>query len=195
MKINRIISNNKNHYKGVNKCLYITIHETGNTNVGAGALSHAKYINGGSPTSWHYTVDDKEVIQHFEDTTQCWHCGDGRGNGNLNSIGVEMCVNSDGDMSKTIENTIELIKHLMNKHKIPISKVVQHNHWSKKDCPRNIRKGKPINWNTFISMIENKSNDDVIYVVQVGAYKNKNNAINMQNDLKKKGYESFITIK
>ena len=40
-----MLSNNKNHYTGVNKCKYITIHETGNTNKGADALNHAKYIN------------------------------------------------------------------------------------------------------------------------------------------------------
>ena len=32
MKINKMLSNNKNHYTGVNKCKYITIHETGNKN-------------------------------------------------------------------------------------------------------------------------------------------------------------------
>ena len=32
MKIKKMLSNNKNHYTGVNKCKYITIHETGNKN-------------------------------------------------------------------------------------------------------------------------------------------------------------------
>lgn len=193
MKITRMISNNKNHYTGVNKCKYITIHETGNTNKGAGALNHAKYINNGSSATWHYTVDDKQTIQHYEDTVQCWHCGDGRGDGNLNSIGVEMCVNSDGDFNKTIANTIELVKHLMNKHNIPIGNVVQHNKWNGKNCPANIRSGKPIAWNTFIDRIKNKSTENnILYKVQVGAFKNKNNAINLSNKLKKLGFDNFI---
>ena len=156
MKINKMLSNNKNHYTGVNKRKYITIHETGNKNRGANALNHAKYINNGSSTTWHYTVDDTQVIQHFNDSVQCWHCGDGRGQGNTNSIGVEMCINSDGNMNKTIDNTIELIQYLMNKYDIPITNVVQHNKWSGKNCPANIRSGKPITWNTFINKIKNK---------------------------------------
>ena len=192
MKINKMLSNNKNHYTGVNKCKYITIHETGNTNKGANALNHAKYINNGSSVTWHYTVDDKQVIQHYKDSVQCWHSGDGRGDGNLNSIGIEMCVNSDGDFNKTILNTIELVKHLMNKHNIPIENVVQHNKWSGKDCPANIRSGKPISWGGFINMIKNTNSNDVLYRVQVGAFKNKNNAIRLSNELKNKGYDNFI---
>ena len=193
MKINKMLSNNKNHYAGVNKCKYITIHETGNINKGAGALNHAKYINNGSSATWHYTVDDKQIIQHYDDSVQCWHCGDGRGDGNTNSIGIEMCVNSDGDFNKTIENTIELVKHLMNKHNIPIGNVVQHNKWNGKNCPANIRSGKPITWNTFINKIKNKpTENNILYKVQVGAFRNKNNAIKLSNELKKLGYDNFI---
>lgn len=193
MKITKMLSNNKNHYTGVNKCKYITIHETGNKNKGANALNHAKYINNGSSATWHYTVDDKQIIQHFEDTVQCWHAGDGMGDGNLNSIGIEMCVNSDGDFNKTIANTIELVKYLMNKHNIPIENVVQHNKWSGKNCPANIRSGKPITWNTFINKIKNKSTENnILYKVQVGAFSNKENAIKLSNELKKLGYDNFI---
>ena len=156
MKINRMISTNKNHYKGVNKCKYITIHETGNKNKGANALNHVKYINNGSSSTWHYTVDSMQVVQHYEDIVQCWHSGDGKGEGNTNSIGIEMCINSDGNMNDTINNTIELVQYLMNKYNIPINNVVQHNKWSGKNCPANIRSGKPINWNTFIDKIKNK---------------------------------------
>ena len=198
MKITKMLSNNKNHYTGVNKCKYITIHETGNTNKGANALNHAKYINNGSSATWHYTVDDKQIIQHYEDSVQCWHCGDGRGDGNLNSIGIEMCINSDGDFNKTIDNTIELVKYLMNKHNIPIKNIVQHNKWSGKNCPANIRSGKPITWNTFINKIKNKSienkptENNILYKVQVGAFRNKDNAIKLSNELKKLGYDNFI---
>ena len=193
MKINKILSSNKNHYTGVNKCKYITIHETGNKNNGANALNHAKYINNGSSATWHYTVDDKQIIQHYEDSVQCWHCGDGRGDGNLNSIGIEMCVNSDGNFNKTIDNTIELVKHLMNKHNIPIENVVQHNKWSGKNCPSNIRSGKPITWNTFINKIKNKPiENNILYKVQVGAFSKKDSAIKLSNELKKLGYDNFI---
>lgn len=195
MKITRMITNNRNHYTGTNKRKYITIHETGNRNKGTGALNHARYINSGSSVTWHYTVDDTQVVQHYEDTVQCWHAGDGRGDGNLNSVGIEMCINSDGNMNKTIENTVELVQHLMNKHNIPITNVVQHNHWSGKNCPANMRSGKPITWNTFINKIKSKPNEtNVLYKVQVGAFRNKDTAIKLSNELKKKGYDTYIAI-
>lgn len=198
MKIINMLSTNKNHYDGINKCLFITIHETGNKSKGSNAINHGNYINNGSKTTWHYTVDDKQVVKHFKNDAQCWHCGDGKGNGNLNSIGVEMCVNADGDFNKTIANTIELVQHLMNNLNIPLKNVVQHNHWSGKDCPQSIRNGKPMTWENFISSIKYAKPIEVdepvkvLYKVQVGAYANKDNAIKLSNDLKLKGYNNFI---
>src|SRR5699024_1418415 len=102
--------------------------------------------------------DDKQAIQHFEHNTQCWHAGDGRGNGNLNSIGVELCINSDGDYNKTVQNGAELVKYLMDTLNLGINDVVQHNHWSGKDCPKQIRSGKNgINWAKFKQMVQGAS--------------------------------------
>jgi len=143
-------------YGGTNKKQYITVHQTGNTSKGADAGAHARLqANGNSRSaSWHYQVDDKEIIQSFSDNAQCWHAGDGRGTGNLNSIGIELCINSDGDYKKTLENGAELVRHLMAKYNIPIINVKQHNHWSGKNCPAQIRAGKEgISWNDFLNMV------------------------------------------
>ena len=158
VKIQRRISNNRNHYNGTNKKLKITVHQTGNTSRGANAEMHARFINNGSTSTWHYTVDDKQAIQHFEHNTQCWHAGDGRGNGNLNSIGVELCINSDGDYNKTIQNGAELVRHLMDTLNLGINDVVQHNYWSGKNCPAQIRAGKNgITWAKFKQMVQGAS--------------------------------------
>lgn len=95
---------------GTNPIEYIVVHQTGNTNRGANALMHARLqYNGNSrAASWHESIDDIGVYQSFPHTTKCWHAGDGsNGRGNGRSIGLESCVNSDGDYNKTIENTIE----------------------------------------------------------------------------------------
>lgn len=156
MKIVKILSNNKNHFGGGNSKKYITIHQTGNTKKGVGARNHASFMNSGSSSTWHFTVDDKEVIQHFNEDVKCWHSGDGRGSGNTQSIGIELCVNSDGNYLKTIENGILLVRHLMGKFDIPISNIKQHNHWSGKDCPSDIRRGRSgVNWNSFINKVVN----------------------------------------
>lgn len=154
MKIIKRLSNNSNHYNGVNGCKYITIHETGNTDKGANALMHSRYMNNGSKETWHYSVDSNYIYQHFDDNVQCWHAGTGRRTGNLHSIAIEMCVNSDGVYSKTIDNTVELVRYLMKKHNIPLSNVVQHNHWSGKNCPQQLRENRNgITWNMFKNLI------------------------------------------
>lgn len=155
MKITQMISNNKHHYSGYNPCNYITIHETANTNKGATALSHGRYMNNGSTETWHYTVDENNIVQHFNPRVQCWHCGDGQGKGNTSSIGIELCVNSGGDFKKTVDNAVWLIKKLMKDYNIKESNVVQHNKWSGKNCPTNLRNGsKGVTWNYLKSQLK-----------------------------------------
>lgn len=133
---------------GKNLINYITIHETANTSPGANAQAHANLQTNGNPrqASWHYQVDDKQIIQSFSDTAICWHAG----NGNRQSIGVEICVNSDSDFAKAVENAVILVKTLMARYNLNAGRVVQHNFWTGKDCPRFLRKGsKGISWNQF----------------------------------------------
>lgn len=164
----QLVSSRSKTYGDSNPCNYITIHETANNSKGAGAQVHANLQSNGFSASWHYQVDDKEVIQSYPDKVQCWHAGDGRGKGNLESIAIEICVNSDSDFKKAVENTVELVQHLLIKHHIPLSNVVQHNHWSGKDCPHNLRSGsKGVNWATFIKLVKSiSSGNETIIVTQ-----------------------------
>ena len=145
-------------YTGVNPCKYITVHQTGNTNRGANADMHARLqYNGNSrAASWHEQVDDKECVQSFAHTAKCWHGGDGRnGAGNNESIAIEICVNSDGDYTRAVRNGARRVAQLMKMYNIPISRVVQHNHWSGKACPAQIRAGKNgINWSAFLKIVQ-----------------------------------------
>lgn len=155
MKITQMPSKNTHHYSGYNPCNYITIHETANTNKGANAISHGRYMNNGSTETWHFTVDDKMIIQHFNPRTQCWHCGDGQGKGNTSSIGIELCVNGGGDFKKTVDNAVWLVKRLMNEYGIGVGNVVQHNKWSGKNCPTNLRNGsKGVTWDYLKSQLK-----------------------------------------
>lgn len=118
---------------------YITVHNTANTEKGANAAMHARYVkNPGTATSWHFTVDEKEVYQHLPLNENGWHAGDGNGPGNRKSIGIEICENSDGDFDKAVANAQWLIKKLMKEQGISLSNVVPHKHWSGKQCPRKL---------------------------------------------------------
>lgn len=156
VKIEKNLSYNQNYYPEKNQRNYITIHETANTGVGADADAHANFINNGSQETWHYTVDDTKAVQHFLHTTSCWHGG--TYNGNVQSIGIEMCVNSDGNYKKTLQNAIELVKIIQGQENIGTDYVVQHHYWSGKNCPTLLREGTHgMTWNQFIAGIKGKT--------------------------------------
>lgn len=117
---------------------YITVHNTANASRGADAEMHARYLANGAgrrSVSWHFTVDDHSIYQHLPTDEVGYHAGDGRGSGNMRSIGIEICENADGDFQKAVRNAQDLIRHLMNKHNIDINHVVPHKHWTGKNCP------------------------------------------------------------
>jgi len=132
---------------------YIVIHDTGNKNKGANADANFNYFNGGNRNaSAHYFVDDKKILQVVEDTNASWHCGDGGGKfgiTNQNSIGIEICVNSDGNYDKAVANAIELTKYLMKKYNIPLERVVRHYDASRKLCPASMSQNNWAKWNWF----------------------------------------------
>ena len=153
VKIKDNFSHNQNYYPETNKRKYITIHETANTGVGANADAHANFINNGAGETWHYTVDSEKAVCHFYHTTSCWHAG--TYNGNTQSIGIEMCVNRDGNYRKTLQNTIELVQKIMKEENISSGNVVQHNYWSGKHCPTLLREGNSgMNWQQFIAGVK-----------------------------------------
>lgn len=169
---------------------YITVHNTANTSRGANAEMHSRYQHngsGGRKASWHYSVDDTEIWQTLEDNQQGWHAGDGSGTGNTQSIGIEICENSDGDFEKAVRNAQWLINKLMNEHNIPIENVVTHKHWSGKNCPRKLLN----RWDEFKDGITDLSN---LYRVQLGAYKKESNADKMLNKAIKAGFSDAFKV-
>ena len=50
-------------------------------------------------------------------------------------------------------NAAELVAKIMKDEGIPMSNVVQHNHFSGKNCPSQMSAGK-VSWSQFITMIK-----------------------------------------
>lgn len=132
---------------------YIVIHDTGNKSKGADANAHFNFFNTADrQSSAHYFVDDTQILRIIRDEDKSWHCGDGKGRygiKNENSIGIEMCINSDGDFNKTVSNTIELTAYLMDKYNIDINNVVRHYDASRKICPNIMSKNNWMLWDEF----------------------------------------------
>ncbi|PEA97965.1 N-acetylmuramoyl-L-alanine amidase [Bacillus cereus] len=114
---------------------FITVHNTYND---ASAENEISYMIGNNNSvSFHVAVDDKEAVQGIPFDRNAWHAGDGNGNGNRKSIGVEICYSlSGGDKYyKAEDNAAIVIAQLMKRFNIPISNVRTHKSWSGKHCP------------------------------------------------------------
>lgn len=143
-----------NRSERTQKPAYIVIHDTGNTSKGANSEAHFKYFNSNDiGSSADFFVDDKQVLQVNDyNTYYSFHCGDGAGKygvTNLNSIGVEICINVDGDYEKTIRNTVDLTSYLMKELEIPFERVIRHYDASRKTCPVSMSKNEWEKWYDF----------------------------------------------
>lgn len=135
----------------------IVVHATDNPRNGADAEAHVRYLEHADRFgSAHYYVDDHSIYQPIGDTYIAWHCADNQGFGkslngvtNSNSIGVEMCMNSDGIFSKTYKNTVELVKNLMKIYNLTVDNVCRHYDVSKKKCPSVFKYDNWAKWKQF----------------------------------------------
>lgn len=117
---------------------YIVIHETDNYEAGVGAENHAFYLkdNNDGTNSWHYTVDDHEIYHHIPDNEIAYHAGEE--SGNKYGIGIELCVNSDGNFEDTFLNGAKLVAYLLKAYNLDIRALKTHHDFNGKDCPHSI---------------------------------------------------------
>lgn len=142
-----LITNNRPYKKLIPKG--IVIHWTANTDKGANAIANRNYFQNHpeAQASAHYVVDDTNIIRCIPESEVAWHVGAktytqlkynlfGNENPNNYLIGIEMCVNSDGNWNKTYQNTIELVVDILKKYNLTIDNIYRHFDITGKDCPR-----------------------------------------------------------
>lgn len=149
------------------KAEYITYHETYND---ASANNEVKYmISNNNSVSFHFAVDDIEVVQGIPLERNAWHCGDGIGDGNRKSIGIEVCYSkSGGEKYKKAEQlAIKFIAQLLYERKWNIDRVRTHKSWTEigykkgystyiKNCPhRALDEGR---WQSILNAIQDELN-------------------------------------
>lgn len=126
--------------------LWIVVHESAMTIDGQNAEYLAKmqyryaFESGGRAASWNYQIDAYSAYQSFEDDIICWHASDGTdsvGTGNNNGIGIEMCVNQDGNYEGTLANNAKLVASLLLKYNLNLENVKRHFDMDpkQKECP------------------------------------------------------------
>lgn len=133
----------------------IVVHNTANDATARNEIAYMTRNN--YETSFHFAVDDKEVIQGLPLDRNGWHASDGNGKGNREGIAIEICYSKSGGdrFIKAEQNAVELIVYLLKKYNWGIDKVTKHQDYTNKYCPH---RTLDLGWDRFINMIKDKLN-------------------------------------
>ena len=136
---------------------FIVVHNTAND---ASAQNEVKYmISNNNQVSFHFAVDDKEIVQGLPLDRNAWACGDGaNGKGNRKGIQIEICYSKSGGarFENAEKNAAKFIAQLLKERGWGVDKVKKHQDFSNKYCPhRTLDKG----WASFVNMIKDYLNE------------------------------------
>ena len=135
---------------------FIVVHNTANDATAENEVAYM--IRNKNQVSFHYAVDDQEVVQGVPINRNTWHAGDGNGEGNRKGISIEICYSKSGGtrFDQAEKNAAHFIATLLRERGWSIEKVKKHQDFSNKYCPhRTLDKG----WNGFLQMIKSYLND------------------------------------
>lgn len=177
------------------KCPYpmtttrIVVHETAND---ASAQNEIAYmIRNDNTTSFHFAVDDKEVVQGIPLDRNAFHAGDGNGKGNREGIAVEICYSKSGGerWRKSVDNAAQFIAQLLKERGWGIDKVTKHQDYSGKNCPHRIL--SDYGWTNFLNLVSaylnpKKSVEEIAKEVLAGKW---GNGTDRKNRITAAGYD------
>lgn len=135
---------------------FIVVHNTAND---ASARNEIAYmISNNNQVSFHYAIDDKEIIQGIPENRNAWHAGDGAsGSGNRKGIAVEICYSKSG--GKRFEEAEKLaakfIAFKLKEKGWDINQVKKHQDFSGKYCPH---RTLDMGWQRFLDMVQKELN-------------------------------------
>lgn len=144
------------------KCPYpmtatrIVVHNTAND---ASANNEVSYmIRNDNQVSFHYAVDDKEVVQGLPENRNAWASGDGAtGKGNREGIHIEICYSKSGGerFIQAEKNAAKFIAQKLKEKGWGMDKVTKHQDYSAKYCPH---RTLDMGWDRFKKMIQTELN-------------------------------------
>lgn len=144
VKINKLITPYNYTALQNKRNMWIIIHYVGAVST---AKANANYFyTAKRNASANYFVDENEIWQCVEDSNSAWHIGAYKyynSARNNNSIGIEMCCKKKNGQwyfePTTVQNTIQLVKQLMQKYNVPIERVARHYDCTRKDLSSTLR--------------------------------------------------------
>lgn len=131
---------------------FVVVHNTAND---ASAENEIAYmIRNDKKVSFHYAVDDIEVVQGIPTNRNAWHAGDGsNGQGNRKGIAIEICYSKSGGdrFIQAEKNAAEFIASILKERGWGIDKVKKHQDFTNKYCPH---RTLDMGWDRFLNMVK-----------------------------------------
>jgi len=137
---------------------FLVIHNTANDASAANEIAYM--INNNNKVSYHYAIDDREIIQGILENRNTWNAGDGEyGKGNRKGLSIEICYSKTGGRRfiKAEQLAIKFIAFKLKEKGWGINKVKKHQDFSGKYCPH---KTLDLGWERFLKMVEKELNKE-----------------------------------
>lgn len=185
--------------RNVDDIKYIVIHYTGND--GDTAANNCRYFQGANRNaSAHYFVDGGEYIyKSVPVKSVAWSVGGfysqsgGAGNfykkcTNANSLSIEMCNCVKSVPDKVFNQTVELLRFLMDKYNVPPSRVIRHWDVNGKECPARWAGKNNDGWDRFKKAIVGEEESEKVSEKKEGCFSINKNAKDINEFLHNRGY-------
>lgn len=159
------------------KAEFIVMHNTYND---APAQNEIKYmISNDNQVSFHYAIDNIEIVQGIPEDRNTWNAGDGgNGQGNRKGISMEICYSKSGGerFIQAEKNAAEFVAMKLKEKGWGIDRVKKHQDFSNKYCPH---RTLDMGWDRFLNMVkahlgQNEPQSEPQYKYKVGDIVNIN---------------------
>lgn len=143
---------------------FITIHNTANDASADSEINYMSRTDTGNNVSFHFAVDNKEVVQGLPLNRSAIHAGTREGN--IKSIAIEICYSKSGGekFDQAEVNAAKLTAQLLKERGWGLDRVKKHQDWSGKYCPhRTLDKG----WDRFLGMVKQELTTGSVTDVQI----------------------------
>ena len=131
---------------------YVVIHNTANDAPAANEIAYMRRND--NEVSFHYAVDDKEIVQGVLENRNAWHAGDGgKGEGNRYGIAIEICYSKSGGekFEKAEKNAAEFAASILKRYGWGIDRLKKHQDFNGKNCPHRTLE---LGWDRFVDMVK-----------------------------------------
>lgn len=150
---------------------FFVVHNTANDATARNEIAYM--VKNDNQVSYHYAIDDKEIIQAIPENRNAWHAGDGgTGDGNRKGIGIEICFSKSGGLRflKAEQLAAKFIAYKLKEYGWGIDKVKKHQDFSGKYCPH---RTLDMGWDRFLKMIEAELGNQIPLIIN-GSSRNIN---------------------